>query len=461
MHMKRSLLFAFLTWCAAANAQTRSLTDFSGALERLAAKVAPAVVQVQVSAWRPSAAGEEAAAFTRGRVVGSGVIVDSSGYIITNEHVIRNAKDIQVMLTPAPAPSDAEPVPIGKRSVLKAELVGANHQTDLALLKIQASGLPTIPIREAGRARQGQVVLAVGSPGGLDNTITLGVVSAVGRQPYPDYPMMYIQTDAAINPGNSGGPLLDVEGNLIGINTFILSESGGSQGLAFAIPAPVVRYIYDELKTHGTVRQRIIGVHLQTVTPALAQGLHLPQSYGVIISDVFPGSPAAIAGIQPRDIVTQVDGAPTLSLPYFLAAMYMNHPRATLKLTVLRNRETLELHVTPISVDDRDDDADASPETPNDAIWELGVLGKTVTPALASRMELRSRAGIYVVSTSYGNDDPDSGLAAGDVIVGLNGAPVANIQQLKQALQEVHEGTAAVVRIERRGQFQYVALEQD
>ena len=234
--MRRFLIFLFVVSCAAAAAddRTNGLTQFSGALERLAGTVGPAVVQVQVSAWCASAPanGEDAASLKSCRVVGSGVIVDASGYIITNEHVVHNARRIRVMLTPKPDHSQdgvalpgkrqeldavivgANREPVGKRQVLDAVVVGANRETDIALLKIEASGPAdhSDPTREGSGPRQGQVVLAVGSPEGLDNTMTIGIVSAVGRQPTPDFPMLYIQTDAAINPGNSGGPLLDVEG---------------------------------------------------------------------------------------------------------------------------------------------------------------------------------------------------------------------------------------------------------
>ena len=325
--MRRFLIFLFLVAgaSAAGDDANNGLSQFSGALERLAATVAPAVVQVQVSAWCASAPGngEDTASLKSCRVVGSGVIVDASGYIITNEHVIRNARHIRVMLTPKPDHSEdafappgkrqeldtvvlgANRAPVGKRQVLDAVVVGASRDTDLALLKIEASGLPTIPIQPKGRGpRQAQVVLAVGSPEGLDNTMTIGIISAVGRQPTPDFPMLYIQTDAAINPGNSGGPLLDVEGELIGINTFMLSDTGRNQGLGFAVPAAVVRYVYEQLRTRGVVRQSLVGVLVQTVTPSLAQGLDLSRGYGVMISDVLPGSPAQAAGLQPRDIIS-------------------------------------------------------------------------------------------------------------------------------------------------------------
>src|SRR5581483_10241646 len=278
--MRRFWIYLFLAAFAraAGDDRTNGLAQFSGALERLAATVAPAVVQVQVSAWCASATpnGEEGASLKSCRVVGSGVIVDASGYIVTNEHVVRNARRIRVMLTPKPDQSEDGPTPpgkrqeldpvivganrepVGKRQVLDAAVVGANRETDIALLKIDASGLPTIPIQPRGRGpRQGQIVLAVGSPEGLDNTMTIGIISAVGRQPARDFPMLYIQTDAAINPGNSGGPLLDVEGELVGINTFLMGESGRNQGLGFAVPAAVVRYVYDQLRTRGEVRQSL------------------------------------------------------------------------------------------------------------------------------------------------------------------------------------------------------------
>ena len=332
MIMRRFLIVLALTVCVAAagDEKTKALVEYSGALERLAATVAPAVVQVQVSAWCASAAAnsEDGARLASCRVVGSGVIVDPSGYIITNEHVVRNARRIRVMLTPKSDHSgDGPPAlaersgldavvvganrePVGKRQVLDAEVVGANRDLDIALLKIEASGLPAIPLHQTGKGpRQGQVVLAVGSPEGLDNTMTIGIVSAVGRQPHPDFPMLYIQTDAAINPGNSGGPLLDVQGELIGINTFMLSESGHNQSLGFAVPAAVARYVYEQLRRYGTVRQSLVGVHVQTVTPGLAQGLGLSRGYGIMISDVLPGSPAKAAGLQPQDIITAVDGA--------------------------------------------------------------------------------------------------------------------------------------------------------
>jgi len=474
--MRRFLIVLILTACLqAGDEKTKALNDFSGALERLAATVAPAVVQVQVSAWCASDSGS--AILSSCRVVGSGVIVDPSGYIITNEHVVRNARHIRVMLTPKadqsvdrPAPLGktqaldsvvvgANRDPVGKREVLDAAIVGASRETDIALLKIEASGLPAISLNQTSTGpRQGQVVLAVGSPEALDNTMTIGIVSAVGRQPHPDYPMLYIQTDAAINPGNSGGPLLDVEGGLIGINTFMLSESGRNQGLGFAVPAGVVRYVYEQLRAHGSVRQSLVGVRVQTLTPGVAQGLGLSQGYGVMISDVLPDSPAEAAGLRPRDIITAVDGAAISALPYYTAMMYLHDPTVPVAVTALRGDQTLRFQVPAVTADDRYL-KDLSIDPIEGFIPELCIFGKSVRSTLILRNGLRSDAGIYIVATTSGNDDPGSELAPGDVIASLNGMPLRSVQELRGALHELAGDKPAVLQIERIGQFIYIERE--
>ena len=476
--MRRVLILLFLTagvW--AAEDKSKTLAEFSGELERLAAAVAPAVVQVQVSGWcAPEPTSREiGATLSSCRVVGSGVIVDSSGYIITNEHVVRNARRIRVMLTPKPAGDapaasekrkeldsvlvDANREPVGKRQVMDAVVVGANRETDIALLKIEASALPTIPIQQIARGpRQGQVVLAIGSPEGLDNTMTIGIVSAVGRQPHPDYPMLYIQTDAAINPGNSGGPLLDVRGNLIGINTFMFSEHGSNQGLGFAVPTAVARYVYEQLRTHGVVRQSLVGVRVQTVTPGLAEGLGLSRGYGVMISDVLPGSPADDAGLRPRDIVTSVDGASISALPYYGAMMYLHDPAVPVAVTVLRGQQTLQFQVPAVSVDDSDY-RDLSIDPHESLVPEFGIFGKSLSTMVAVRGAVRSDTGIYVMAITAANGPSDTGLLPGDVIVSLNGLPVSSMQDLRGVLHQVAPGKPAIVQIERAGQLVYLERE--
>jgi serine protease Do len=479
--VRELLILLSLAACArAADDKTNALGSFSGALERLAATVSP-VVQVQVSAWCApgQSSSDEGGTLKSCRVVGSGVIVDSSGYIITNEHVVRNARHIRVMLTPRPDRSEdtvatgakrqeldtviqgANREPLGKRQVLDASVVGANRETDIALLKIEASGLPTIPIQQRRQGpRQGQVVIAVGSPDGLDNTMTIGIISAVGRQPSPDFPMLYIQTDAAINPGNSGGPLLDVEGELIGINTFMLSETGRNQGLGFAVPAGVVRYVYEQLRTRGVVRQSLVGVLVQTVTPIIAQGLDLSRGYGIMISDVLPGSPAEIAGLRARDIISAVDGAATSTLPYYTALMYLHNPADPLAVTVLRGQQTLDFQVPAVAADDR-----LYKETAIDPheslIRELGIFGKTLNPTLSAVLGVRSRTGVYVAATTSGDDDDTAGLTPGDVIASVNGTSVVSLPELRTAIQELKGVKPLVMQVERHGRYLYIERDLD
>jgi serine protease Do len=473
--VQRFLIVLFLVACvwAAPDEKANALAQFNGALEQLAATVAPAVVQVQVSGWCGSESASRGAILTACKVVGSGVIVDPSGYIVTNEHVVRNARRIRVLLTPksdhsgdGPAsvgmPQALDPVivgansePVGKRELLDAVVVGASRDADVAVLKIRSTGLPAIPLRPGKAPRQGQVVLAVGSPEGLDNTMTIGVVSAVGRQPHPDYPMVYIQTDAAINPGNSGGPLLNVEGELIGINTFIMSESGRNQGLGFAVPAAVVRYVYEQVRAHGTVRYSLFGVQVQTVTPGLAEGLGLSRGYGVMISDVLPGSPAERAGLRPRDIITGVDSASISALPYYAAMMYLHDAAAPVAVTVLRGKETIQFQVPVVAVDDQVD-KENSIDPHESLIPELGIFGKAVNFALALRNGLRSKAGIYVVALTAGSGYAGTGLAPGDVIASLNGVPIVNIQELRGAIRDLSDEQPTVLQVERNGQFVYV-----
>jgi len=479
--VQRFLIALFLVVCgwAAGDEKTNALAQFSGALERLAATVAPAVVQVQVSAWCGSESASRGAILTACKVVGSGVIVDPSGYIITNEHVVRNARRIRVMLTPksdragdGPAAAGTRQAldsvivgtnsePVGKREVLDAVVVGTNRDADIAVLKIESSGLPAISLRSTGKApRQGQIVLAVGSPEGLDNTMTIGVVSAVGRQPHPDYPMVYIQTDASINPGNSGGPLLSAEGELIGINTFIFSETGRNQGLGFAVPAAVARYVYEQLRAHGTVRYSLVGVQVQTVTAGLAQGLGLSRGYGVMISDVLPGSPAEDAGLRPRDIITVVDGASISALPYYAAMMYLHDPAVPVEVTVLRGQQTFEYLVPVVAVDDQVY-TQTSIDPHESLVPELGIFGKALDSTLARRCGLRSKLGIYVLATTGGNDDSGGGFAPGDVIASLNGIPIPGMQEMRDAIHELTGDKPVVVQIERNGQFLYIEREME
>jgi serine protease Do len=242
-------------------------------LEALAKRVSPAVVKILVTGYGPVApyGHRETAVIGRQHGIGSGAIVDANGYIITNAHVVAGAQRVRVVLTPESGERKPTLEPARPR-ILNAQIAGVDRDTDLALLKVEATGLPALPMGDYRKLRKGQIVLAFGSPEGLEDSVTVGVVSSVMRQPDPDQPMIYIQTDAAVNPGNSGGPLVDVDGNLVGINTFILSESGGNEGIGFAIPSVIVRFVYREILAHGHVHRPQIGADVQAISPALAAG---------------------------------------------------------------------------------------------------------------------------------------------------------------------------------------------
>jgi serine protease Do len=287
--------------------------------------------------------------------------------------------------------------------------------------------------------------------------MTIGIVSAVGRQPDPDYPMLYIQTDASINPGNSGGPLLNVQGELVGINTFILGERGRNQGLGFAVPAAVARYVYEQLRAHGVVRQSMVGALVQTVTPGLAGRLGLSRGYGVMIRDILPGSPADTAGLRPLDIVAAIDDAPISALPYYSALMYLHDPAVPVAVTVLRGRETLQFQVPAVAIDEQAF-TDTSIDPHESLIPELGVFGKAVNRMIAAQTGIRSAKGIYVVAMAASGADS---LEPGDVIVAMNGKPLFDIRELRQALHEVGAGKPAVFEIERHCQFVYLERELD
>ncbi len=229
--------------------------------------------------------------------------------------------------------------------VVGAQIVGVDLETDLAVLKIEETNLPYLRLGNSDEVKQGQIVFAFGSPMGLDNSVTMGVVSAVARQLRPESPMIYIQTDASINPGNSGGPLVSSNGEIIGINTSILSQSGGAEGIGFAAPSNIVATVYSQIKEHGYVRRGEIGVNAQTITPVLAAGLNLARQSGVILADVYPDSPANVAGLEIGDVILSLGDKPMENGRQFLVNLYGKAEGAMVNVVALRGRDTLKLQV--------------------------------------------------------------------------------------------------------------------
>jgi serine protease Do len=346
--------------------------------------------------------------------------------------------------------------------VYEAKLIGSTHYADLALIKIEEKGMPFIPLPADFHFRLGQTVIAIGAPEGLDHTVTKGIISAVGRQPEVDRPMVYVQTDAPINPGNSGGPLIDRNGNLVGINTFIYSSGGGSEGLGFAIPEPLVRAVYHELKEHGVVPNVTIGAHAQSITPAMASGLKLPQDWGVILSDADPNGPAAAAGLRARDIVTTIDGLPVDSLPKYTAFLYIHKRGAPMSMGILRDGKALTVEVNPVNAPPMIDNLSDLINPQRDLIGPLGIFAMDLKHSdVGSLLNLRSTSGVLVTGLLGGEPAIAADLSPGDVIRSVNGTPLDDAQQLRDILARFKPGTSVALEVERQSVLQYIAFEME
>jgi len=348
---------------------------------------------------------------------------------------------------------------VGRTKILDATLIGLHKESDIALLKVQAHNLPVLPVAATRPVSPGEVVLAIGSPDGLQGSVSMGIVSSVWRQPNPDVPMVFIQTDAPINPGNSGGPLIDLDGNLIGLNTFIISKGGGSEGVAFAIPARIVRFVYDNLRKYGFVQRAEIGVSAQEITPTLAAGLGLSRDWGVVIADLAPVGPAAAAGLRLQDIIDAVDGHQVVGLPGFAAALYLHPADEDLKLEVLRGQEKIAV-VLPAR-QHRDEHYDlADLIEPRNAIDGLGVFVVALEDGFRSPFATtRSSSGVMVIAKSAGLNVYTSDLRPGDILYQVNQQRVESVQQVRSLLQQMKPGEAVALQVERAGQLQYIAFE--
>lgn len=436
-----------------------TLRQLNASLITLTSRVSPAVVQVMVTGYGPATEDGDRYNVSNQRKVGSGVIADADGYILTNAHVVEGAQRIRVVL---PEPAGASPLEmsaLGNRRVLDAAVIGVHRESDIALLKVEAHGLPVLPLAPTRQVHPGEMVLAIGSPDGLQGSVTMGIVSSVWRQPNPDVPMVYIQTDAPINPGNSGGPLIALDGSVIGLNTFILSKGGGSEGLGFAVPARIVHFVYDSLRKYGFVQRAEIGVGAQEISPTLAAGLGLSRDWGVVISDVAPRGPAATAGLRLQDIIEAVDDRQIIGLPGFTAALYLHPANEDLKLEVLRGPQRISV-VVP-AMQHRDEGYDlADFIDPRNVMEGLGVFMVDLDDKLRRPLpSTRKFSGAVVIARSPGLNVYTSDLRPGDILYEINHQSVASVQQVRSVLQPMRPGQAVVLQIERAGQLQYIAFE--
>ena len=445
-------------------AQDRSgdtLHKLNESVDALIKKVSPSVVQILVTGYGPLEAGEHGntgVVIGRQRAIGSGFVIDPSGYIITNAHVVSGAQRVQVVLPAANPEGTLEAILSSRTNIVAARVVGVSREIDLALLKIDNVKLPALPVASYRNIRQGEVVLAFGSPEGLRNSVTLGVISAVARQTDPDSPMVYVQTDAPINPGNSGGPLVNVDGEVVGVNTFILSQSGGNEGLGFAIPSGVVKIAYQQLRKFGHVHHAEIGIGIQTITPVLAAAMNLPRSYGVIVSDVLPDGPAMAAGVRIGDVLLAVDGRMADSIPYVSFRLMSVGAGDKVHLEVLRGQDRLAFDVPVTERSDSMDQITALADPEKNLVRPLGILGIEIDKKVAAMAsDLRDPFGIIVAARS---NDAGSAipLATADVIRTLNGEPMTTLDRLRAALKALPPGAPVVLQIQREERLLYIAF---
>jgi serine protease Do len=380
--------------------------------------------------------------------LGSGVIVSPDGYILTNNHVIDGASDIKVSLK-------------DKRE-FKAQLIGADPKSDLAVLKIPATDLTAITFGDSAKTQVGDFVLAIGDPFGVGETVTMGIVSATGRNSldieeggYEDF----IQTDAAINPGNSGGALINVRGELVGINTAILTgnEGGGNEGVGFAIPVDMARGIMQQILKNGKVTRGYLGIMIQEVTPDVAKAFGLPSSEGALVGDVKAGGPASKAGMQRGDVILTLNGQPvedSRSLRLHIASMA---PGQTVQLGIQRNQTKLSLSVTLAELPETPEAASApGAESAPSAV--AGVDVDTLTSDIAGQLGLPAEThGVVVTQVDPSSAAAETGLQRGDVIQEVNRTPVASVDQYTRAVKAAN-GQQLLLLVNRAGTTHYVVI---
>src|SRR6201987_5626840 len=439
-----------------------SLQQLSSSMELLSKRVSSSVVQVFSTGYSLDTDRDHSNTnlFSRRSSLGSGIIIASDGWIVTNAHVVQGSRRIRVRLQQ----DDPSALQSGRsrHALLEAKLVLADRDTDLAFLKVDVTGLPTLELSDSSDLRQGQLVLAFGSPLGLDNSVSMGIVSSVARQPDPDSPTIYVQTDAAINPGNSGGPLVDTSGHVVGINTLILTQSGGNEGIGLAIPSNVVRSVYNQFRTDGHVHHHHIGVSTRNITPALASGLGLARDDGIVIEDAIPGGPAASAGLMPGDIVLSVNEKRVENIRQFALALFSFAVGEKATLEIQRGKQSISYQI-PVSEKQDLQERLADLVTREQAkIPQLGILALTLDDRLLPILpQLRNRFGVVVAAKESEGAYIGEGPLPGDVIYSVNGTPVDSVDSLRLALDVLKNADALVLQVERLGSLRFVALETD
>ena len=438
-----------------------ALLSLDQAMETLAARVTPAIVNVTVTSKAKQEASGEAPEdmqqffgqyfgqrmqpqrpeprFEHG--LGSGVIISPDGYIVTNNHVVDGATDIRVTMS--------------DRRIMSAKLIGTDSLTDLAVIKINGTNLPNVPWGDSTKLHPGQTVLAFGNPFGFRFTVTRGIVSALNRpNPYSTdarRPGGFIQTDAAINQGNSGGPLVNARGEVVGINTFLISPSGGFSGMGFAIPAQLVKPTVDSLIKNGKVAHGYMGVGIADVTPENSKFFDVKTATGAVVTQVESGSPAGKAGLKVGDVITELDGQPVSDAGALQMEVSQKQPGTTIKLGVMRDGKSVNVPVTLQEMGSRDKGEDESASNEHGkARWGLGLAD--LTPDLREQVQAPTDLkGAVIERVQPGSPADNAGLQAGDVIVSVNRKPVQSAAEVKEALSGIAKGQDALVLVWSNG----------
>jgi serine protease Do len=390
--------------------------------------------------WRRFFGGPAPRGPQRQRSLGSGFIIDGDGSILTNNHVVENARKIVVKL----AANDQE---------YEAKVIGRDPKTDIAVIKINAkTSLPTATLGDSDRLEVGEWVVAIGNPFGLDSTVTSGIVSAKGRHigqgPYDNF----IQTDASINPGNSGGPLINLRGEVIGINTAIFSRTGGNMGIGFAIPINLVKEVLPQLRGKGKVTRGFLGVLIQKVTPEIAESLGMDKGYGALVANVTKDGPADKAGVKVGDVIVEFDGKAvkdSSDLPIIVARTPVDK-RARMK--VLRDKNEISLTVSVGELKDEEVVASA-PEK-----GELGLTVQRLTPQMAESLGLDRTEGVVVTAVEPGSAADEAGIRRGDVIMEVDRKPIRNLDEYKKAVAGIRKGRGVLFLVRRGDSTLFLAL---
>ncbi len=379
----------------------------------------------------------------RNKGLGSGFVMSSDGYIITNNHVVRKAEEIEVILEG------------GKKYT--AKIVGTDPVTDLALLKIDPEGsLPAVEIGDSSTLEIGDWVFAIGNPFGLGHTVTAGIVSAKGRALGIGRYDNFIQTDAAINPGNSGGPLFDYEGRVVGVNTAVMARG---QGLGFAIPVNMAKFVIEHLKVHGRVIRGWLGIMIQDITPEISEALGINRDKGGLVSEVKEGSPAGKAGLRRGDVIVSVEGEKIPDAATLTRKLALTKPGVDTKFVVFRDGKERTFTIKLIEHPENEKIKESADKMK--AEEKLGIEVSEITQQLRNRFKIKASGGVIVINVAPGSLASESGFRAGDVILEVNGDSVNGLDEYREALEEHGSGRTLLFLIERGGRTIYLGIKTD